>query len=266
MTALSEIYAKRIPNTEKYLEYAIKGIRLDIAAHDAISASFIYLHLGNAFVQSGFIDEAQTYINKSLDYYPENLFSQYVKAYILYAKNRDLEQIKDLLIEVFKKDTTRLDVMQEVGKIYYYMRDYENAYKYYKKFTDIKKAQNLDLFPEENSKIGVVFAKMGQKEESDNYFEKYKEYAENDTSIYNNLSLSMYYSYTGDTKKALEHLKLFSQQDNYFFWVIIFLEMDPLIDNIKDTPEFKKIMKDIENKFWNNHKQIKISLERKKLI
>ena len=266
MTALSEIYAKRIPNTEKYLEYAIKGIRLDIAAHDAISASFIYLHLGNAFVQSGFIDEAQTYINKSLDYYPENLFSQYVKAYILYAKNRDLEQIKDLLIGVFKKDTTRLDVMQEVGKIYYYMRDYENAYKYYKKFTDIKKAQNLDLFPEENSKIGVVFAKMGQKEESDNYFEKYKEYAENDTSIYNNLSLSMYYSYTGDTKKALEHLKLFSQQDNYFFWVIIFLEMDPLIDNIKDTPEFKKIMKDIENKFWNNHKQIKISLERKKLI
>jgi hypothetical protein len=76
----------------------------------------------------------------------------------------------------------------------------------------------------------------------------------------------MYYSYTGDTKKALEHLKLFSQQDNYFFWVIIFLEMDPLIDNIKDTPEFKKIMKDIENKFWNKQKQIKISLERKKLI
>ena len=61
-------------------------------------------------------------------------------------------------------------------------------------------------------------------------------------------------------------MKLFSQRDNYFFWIIIFLEMDPLTDNIKDIPEFKKIMKDIKDKFWNKHKQIKASLEEKELI
>ena len=66
----------------------------------------------------------------------------------------------------------------------------------------------------------------------------------------------MLYSYKGDTKKAIEQLELFSQQDNYDYWVIVFLKMDPLMDNIKDLPEFKKIFSDIENKFWKNHKQI----------
>ena len=42
--------------------------------------------------------------------------------------------------------------------------------------------------------------------------------------------------------------------------------MDPLTDNIKDLPEFKKIMSDIETKFWNYHKQIKASLEEKELL
>lgn len=42
-----------------------------------------------------------------------------------------------------------------------------------------------------------------------------------------------------------EQLKLFSQQDNCHYWTILFLKIDPLIDNIKDLPEFKIIMNDI---------------------
>jgi len=42
--------------------------------------------------------------------------------------------------------------------------------------------------------------------------------------------------------------------------------MEPLVDNIKDLPEFKKIMNNIETKFWKYHKQIRASLEEKGLI
>ena len=263
---LSDYYVNHNPNTEKYLEYAIKGIRLDIPVHDSITASFIYLHVSNAFIQSGFINEAEKYINKSLEYYPQNLYSEYVKAYILYAKNRDLAQLKMLLIEALSKDSSRLDIMQEVGKVCYFMRDYESAYDYYKKFIEIKEALNLDIYRGENAKIGVVLSKVGQTEESEKYFNDFLDYAENDKSIYKHLSLAVYYSYKGDTKKAIKQIKLFSQQDNYYYWIIIFLEMDPLIDNIKDLPEFKKILSDIEIKFWNSHKQIKASLEEKELL
>jgi TolB-like protein/AraC-like DNA-binding protein/Tfp pilus assembly protein PilF len=263
---LSDFYANYIPDTEKYLEYALKGIRLDIAAHDSVTASIIYLHLSNAFIQSGFLNEAEKYIIKSLEYNPENLFSELVKAYVLFAKDRDLLRTKELLIEALYKDSTRLDLMQEIGKICYYMRDYAGAYNYYKKFIEIKEAQNLDIFRYENDKIGIVLSKMGQTEESEKYLNDFQDYAENDNSIYKHLNLAMFYSYRGDTKKAIEHMKIFSQQSNYDYWVIIFVEMDPLIDNIKDLPEFNRILTDLEIKFWRRHKRIKASLEEKNLL
>jgi len=71
---LSDFYTSYIPNPGKYLEYAIKGIGLDIAAHDSTTASYIYLHLSNALIQTGFLGEAENYIYKSLEYDPGNLF------------------------------------------------------------------------------------------------------------------------------------------------------------------------------------------------
>jgi len=263
---LSDFYANIIPDTEKYLEFALKGIRIDISAHDSLEASVIYLHLSNALVQTGFTNEAEYYINKSLDYSSDNLFSQYVKAYILYSKNSDLQQTKELLIEVLSKDSTRLDVLQEVGKICYFMRDYESAYKYYKIFDKARKVYNLDIFRSEDAKIGVVQSKLGLTKESDLSFERYLDYAENDKSIYKNLSLAVYYSFKGDTEKALRFMKLFSQEDNYHYWTILFLRIDPLVDNMKDLPEFTKILEQIESKFWSKHKEIKATLDRKGLL
>ncbi|MDX2443203.1 MAG: helix-turn-helix domain-containing protein [Bacteroidales bacterium] len=263
---LSEFYTSYMPDTEKYLEYALKGVQLDIASHDSITASYIYLHLSNAFIQSGFVEEAEKHINRSLAYSPENIFSQYVKAYVLYAKNQDLAQTKKLLLETYAKDTTRLDVLQEVAKICYYQRDFEDAYTYYDKFTTIKETQQLDIFPSEDSKIGVVFDKMGLKTKSEQYFTKYLNYAENDNSVYKDLSLAMYYAYKGDTEKTIAHMKLFAKQDNYMYWTLLFLKIDPLIDPVKDNTEFQQLLQEIETKFWQDHQRIKESLEEKGLL
>ncbi len=263
---LSEFYTNINPNTSKYLEYALKGIQLDITSHDSTMVSYIYLHVSNAFIQSGFVKEAESYINKSLDYNPENIFSHYVKAYILFAKNKDLQHTKEMLIETLQMDTTRLDVLQEVGKICYYMRDYESAYYFYKKFVDAKETYQLSIFPSENAKISIVYAYMGLNEKSEQLLDNYFEYAQNNQSIYKNLSLASYYSVTGNTEKALEHLRLFKNEDNYFYWLTLFLEMEPLMDHIKDHPEFKKINKELIDKFWDYHAEIRTSLKEKKLI
>jgi class 3 adenylate cyclase/TolB-like protein len=264
---LADFYTKYVPDTKKYLEYALKGILIDIAANDSTSASYLYMHVSNAFIQSGFIIDAEKYINKSLEYNPENLFAKYVKAYILYAKDRNLGQTKELLIELFQSDTTRYDIISRIVEICYFMRDYNSAYNYYNKLMEIKEAWNLNIISEgEYAKIGLILSKNGFEEESEHFLNTYKAYAENDQSIYKHLSLSVYNSYMGNTDKAIKHLQLFSEQENYHYWTLIFVPIDPLVDNIKDLPEFRKIMKDIESKFWNSHQQIKTSLEEKDLI
>ncbi len=62
-------------------------------------------------------------------------------------------------------------------------------------------------------------------------------------------------------------MKLFSEQENYPYWYLLFLEMDdPLFENVKGNPEFQKIMREINLKFWKYHKEIKDSLKKKGLL
>lgn len=262
---LSEFYYAHHPNTAKYLEYALMKVRVDIASPDSATMSYNYLQLSNAFVQAGFIEEALKYADKSLEYDPQNLISGYLKAFILFAQNRDIKQTKALLIEELNKDTTQVAIVQEIGKICYLMRDYENAYQYYKRFIELRETQQLDIFKHENLKIGFILSKMGLEEKSEEFIQSFKDYADNDRSLYKHLNLAVYYAYQGDAQKAIKHMNLFSKEDNYYYWVLL-LEMDPVIDPIKDLPEFKKVMGDIETKFWNTHKEIRMTLEEKELL
>ena len=107
---------------------------------------------------------------------------------------------------------------------------------------------------------------MGFKEEAYKFLEAYRANAENSESIYKNLSLSMYYAYKDNAEKAIKHLKLFSEQDDYHYWTVLFLDIDPLIDNMKDEAEFQKILNKLKNKFWKRHKRLRKSLDKKGLL
>lgn len=263
---LSDFYTSYIPNTAKYLEYALKGVRLDIASHDSVTASFIYLHLSNALIQTGFVKEAEKSINRALDFNPGNIYADYVRAYILYARNRDLGETKHLLEETLKKDPSRLDVLQETAKICYFMRDYDSAYIYYKRFIDITEEQSLTIYRQEYMKISVVLSKMGKEEKAKEYLTGFKEYADQDESIYHNLNLAIYYSWKDEQEKSIQLMKEFLKEENYHYWILLFLDIDPAADPIRGHPEYRKVLKEIEAKFWDTHNQIKDELESKSLI
>lgn len=263
---LSELYTSYIPDSEKYLQYALKGIELDIASHDSTMASFIYLHVSNAFIQTGFVKEARKYIDASIRYNPDNLYSAYVDAYIGYAEDKNLLKAKDQLVEVFQRDTTRLDVMQEVAKLYYYLGDYEKSWTYYKPFTETRKAWKLDIYPGEDAKIGLVMEKVGLETESDSLFQRFYTHAQSDHSIYRHLSFAAYYAHAGETDKALEALKIFSEEENYNYWIVLLLDQEPLMKPIMSSPAFRKVFNAIETNFWEKNRQIKDALQSEGLI
>ncbi|HTJ53314.1 MAG TPA: helix-turn-helix domain-containing protein [Cyclobacteriaceae bacterium] len=263
---LSDFYAIYVPNTGKYLQYALKGVQLDIASMDSTNASYTYLRLGNALIQNGFVDESLMYIDKSLDYNPNNPFSRYVRAFVLFAKTGDAKQTRDLLITEFNKDTTRFDILQDIAKVSYYMRDNKSAYQYYKRFLAFRESRQMDVYRHENMIIGFVLAQAGQREKSEELIKNYKEFLDADKSIYRNLGLTAYYAYRGDQKKAIEHMKLFSKEDNVQYWIILFLEDDPTMETIKDNPEFKKYLGETKSRFWKMHDALKTILDEKGLL
>lgn len=263
---LSNLYASDIPNTAKYLTYALKGIQLDIAANDSITKSYIYLNLSNALIQNGFIEEANEYIDKSLAYNPDNYFAPYAKAYILYATDRDIEQTTKLLMKEWKKDTTRLDILQDIAKFHYYQEDYNSAFYYYKKFVKARERYDLDIYPQEDVKIALVYQKKGLKAQASKFFNAYAGYCEKDQSIYKSASMAVKYAYEGKNDKAIEQLKVFATQDNYQYWILLFMEKDPLMKPLKSYPEFDRIMQKIDDHFWEKQNKLKKLLENKELI
>ncbi len=263
---LGDIYARVIPNTGKYLEYALKGIQLDIAANDSITQSYIYLHLSNALIQAGFVEEALTYINKSLDYNPENYYSPLVKIFIRYAQNGDMDQIKMQLIEEWKKDTTRLDILQEVAKVHYFQEDYDNAFYYYEKFVKAREKNDLAIYLHEDVKISRVYKMMGMDEQAAELFDSYSEYCEKDESIYKSASMAVKYAYEGNNDKAIEQYKIFATQNNYQYWILIFIEKDPILFPLKSHPDYEGVIRKIEERFWENQAVLRKSLEQKGLI
>jgi TolB-like protein/AraC-like DNA-binding protein len=262
---LTEFYSIHISNPGKYLEYALMAAKSIIPSQDSTATSFRYFHLSNAFIQAGFIDEALDYMSRSLDYDPHNYFSNYVKPLFEYAKNRDLKLTRDLVAKEFAKDTSRIDIVQELGRLCYSMRDYKASYVYYKKFVDMRERQHMELFKNMDLNISIVYEKMGFKEKSEELLRTYKQFADEDKSIYKPLYEAMYYARLNDKQKAIENLKLFAQRDNFQYWILL-LDTEPLVDGIKNDPEYKAVMKEIESKFWARKEKIREHLEEEGLL
>ncbi|MBU3010691.1 helix-turn-helix domain-containing protein [Polaribacter vadi] len=263
---LADLYSRAIPNTGKYLKYALMGLQLDVDSNDATAKGFMYLALSNALIQNGFINEAQKYINLSLASDPNNYYAPFLKVFIDYAQHQDLNKATNSLKKEFKKDTTRLDLMQEVAKFYYFQENYDSAFYYYDKFQKIRKKNGLNMYPQENLKIGLVFDKMGLHQQALEFYKTYDDYCKNDQSIYKSASLATKYIHEGKNDLAIEQFKLFATKNNYQYWVLLFLEKDPLIKSLQTHPEYDEVIQKIRDRFWDNHNQLKESLKENGLI
>ena len=263
---LSDFYTRHMPDPDKYLEYALKGIKLNASARDSTEGSFTYLHLSSALVQTGFVEEAEMYVEISRTYDPLNLYAWILQAYIRYARNGDLGESKEMLLEALEMDPSRYDIVRELGLVTYYMRDYVSSYNYYKQLLETKSELNIDVYRGENAKIGLVYAEVGEQAASEELMADYLVYANNDGSGYRDLSLSVYHSFQGERELALSHLEKFSEQESFTYWIVLFLEIDPLFDPIKEDPRFHEALRKIKFAFWNHQKVLKDELDEKGLF
>jgi TolB-like protein/AraC-like DNA-binding protein len=252
---LNEFYSMHVPNPTKHLEVALRRVKTDVPMVDSNTTAFNYFHLSNALFENGFLDEAAVYVNKSMAYNPNGFFTAYFRVYVLTMKDNNLPRTKAMMLEVLKKDTSRFDIVQEVGKICFMMRDYDEAFKYYKWFAKSRDRMHLNLYQFEDIRLAIVYEKMGFKSETEKFVANFKAYADNDLTVYKNLHLAMYWCYRGDKRKALDHFKLFADEKTITYAVTC-IDRDPLFDQISASPEFKSIMTNIRATFDDTHERL----------
>ncbi len=261
---LADYYFRLIPRYQQVPEIRIERSTLNVSS-DSITQSYTYLQLSNALVSSGFTDEALKYINLSLDYNAENYYAPHLRAFILFAKDGNIKKTRDLVVKEWKKDTTRLDMLQDIAKLYYIEENYDSAYFYFKKFVEAREAYGLDIYLQENVKIALVYKKMGLDREAEKYFSDFSKYCEADKSSYRSVNLVWKYAYEGKIDKAIEQLSIFSEVENYPYWFLL-IENEPLIKPLKNHPDFETIMHKIKDRFWENQAKLEKALEGQGLL
>ena len=48
--------------------------------------------------------------------------------------------------------------------------------------------------------------------------------------------------------------------------MILFVQKDPILENIVADPEVKKVFADVDKRFWDNHEKLKLKLEEQGLL
>src|SRR6187551_884276 len=95
---LSEFYSIYVINPSKYVDYALKGVKLiERPSYDSAMIGFKYFHLSNALMQAGFVDEGIKYVDQSLSYDPNSYFAGYVSKLFYFARHKDLNLTREQL-------------------------------------------------------------------------------------------------------------------------------------------------------------------------
>lgn len=262
---LADYYFRMVPNPDKYLEYALKGVQLNVGSSDSITQSYIYVQLSNALVSAGFVDEAVTYIDMALDYDANNYYAPYLKAMILFGRDGNAGRTRSLLLKEWNKDTSRLDILQDFAKMYYVEEKYDSAYFFFRKFVRAREAYGMNVYLQENVKIALAYKKTGNETEAKKLFDEYAAFCEADQSPYRSINMAYKYAYEEQADLAMEQLSLFSELDNYQYWFLL-IEHDPLLQSLKSHPEFQPVVKKIKDRFWKNQELLKEKLKNKGLI
>jgi len=132
----------------------------------------------------------------------------------------------------------------------------------------------LPFFRNRLHRVAYTFWINGNKEESELYFDQFVEFqlqlikmerpqAQTFASYYD---LAGVYAFRGETKKALENLRLLNQQKICTYWMAEFIKWDELFDPIRDEPEFQQIVRDLESKYQAEHERVRQWLEENDIL
>jgi AraC-like DNA-binding protein/TolB-like protein len=137
-------------------------------------------------------------------------------------------------------------------------------------FEDISK-NNLGRIPELKAAEGYIYLTKGQSAQAGVIFKEAVASLENSINThetdaalyYSHLYMAMNYSAMGEKEKALAYLKEVTNKKNISRYILIYMQSNPMFDNIRNEPEFKNIQMEFEKKYNKEHQRIATLLKQK---
>jgi TolB-like protein/AraC-like DNA-binding protein/Tfp pilus assembly protein PilF len=236
----------------------------------------ILTRIGGDYYMAGFPKKGNEYLLEALKLDGDSV--KYLDSYFYYlAENQGkYQKMINYLEKGCQTDSTNDLIILRLGFYNSIIGKYRESLKYYKKYINgINKSQlstSMDIRKMEYH-IGYIYKQNGFRKEADNYLNKsiddYKRFinssAEHEKRIYV-YRLAAAYACKGDKEKAYENLKILGNEQCFVLRDLTLIKNDPLFIGIRNEPEFRQIVRDMEAKYQAEHERVRRWIEEHKML
>jgi TolB-like protein len=246
----------------KYLDNLKKAASIN---QSSLVSPKIMRKIGGKLEVTGFKEEALYYYKKAFELDKDSAY--YLSC--LGGAESDLGNY-DNSVNYFKRACMNRAnfayILERLGEDCLLSGMYKESLKYFKEYNA--------LIQDYNPKVAYAYWQNGMKKESDLYLNQRLEFCKNVLKT-NHSTVQIYwayydladiYAFKGDSVNALKNLKLFSQNKNCELWMLTHIKNDPMLKSIRDEPEFKLILNEMETNYKAVHDRVGKWLEVQQIL
>ena len=222
----------------------------------------ILKELAIRFGMAGFRKQSIEFINQALDLDGDSVIYYTLLAAVENWSGR-YEQAVGYCLEALKLDPFDTRALDRIAYNLMFLGDFDRSYRYYKEMEKSQTAfEEMDI--NDRHRIGYVYWKEGLKDEANELFDLQEQYSKDMIQLgrghavsgFAHYDLAGVYAFRGEKELAMENLRMFNRREINGIWMVTLINDDPLFDGIRDEPEFRQIVQDVELKYQALHEKI----------
>ena len=260
-----------------YLDYdlvkSLENYERAISLHRGPQLANILWSLGKVIETAGFVEEAEHYYREAMKLNGDSIRYYEGMAYI-HNWQGDYKKALVYREKVYAIDSSRIDNLWSLGRIYLKLGRNEESLRFYQKWHERFKASG-DVALYELYRMAIAYWENGYQVEADYFFNEQLTMMDQENELGRSrtkllwiyLDWAAIYAFRGEKNKALENLRIFKEKQSMSVVVLYMMNIEPfLFDNIRDEPEFQQIVRDIEAKYQAEHERVKNWLEENDML
>jgi AraC-like DNA-binding protein/TolB-like protein len=239
---------------------------IEMKPGEEIMAPWMYNKFSLVLFYAGFPNVAEKYLEESLNIHLDSLdfYNRLCNGHVF---SGNFESCMENVNKGIKINPSHLCFVRHKIISYAFTREFESA------FETIMEVKIKNWFPEYYFKTlaGYVYYMNGQPTLADQIFQEVITNRKNEiisgdlnAALFgSHFELAMIYAALDEKDNALNYLREVKNKSTIPLGMIVCMKHYPLFDNIRNEPEFNKLLKDLEGKYQKEHNRIAALLRQK---